>query len=196
MIAITNPAESFLTDTVTLCHPQEAVSPAATVWWHLLTSSVTPPKKRKGDALATRPTKRWRTSRWSWKPRSNRGTRLVRYIDFFFLPSLQTNVLPSPHLLLGVDKTWQCDSLADAQGAATSAASASAWRSRWRPTSKRWKSPSTRSVSWSEWPAWSTRWPRNCPTRLPSRRTVAPAGSGTAVAVVRTWQLVTEVEYQ
>lgn len=84
---MTNPAQSFLTDTVTLCHPQEAVSPAATVWWHLLTSSVTPLKKWKGDALATRPTKRWRTSRWSWKPRSNPGTRLVRYIDFFTFSS-------------------------------------------------------------------------------------------------------------
>lgn len=84
-MGIANPAQSFLTDTVTLCHPQEAVSPAATVWWHLLTSSVTPRKKPKGDVLATRPTKRWRTSRWSWKPRSNRGTPLVRYIDFYFV---------------------------------------------------------------------------------------------------------------
>lgn len=38
--------------------PQEEGSPAATAWWHLSTLNVTPPRKLKGDVLATPLTKK------------------------------------------------------------------------------------------------------------------------------------------
>lgn len=79
------------------------------------------------------------------------------------------------------------------QAAAISAASGSAWRSRLRHISRLWRSPSTRSASWSESLVWNMRWLKNFPRLLLFRRTVAQAGRGTVADVVRpesgTWSV-------
>lgn len=71
------------------------------------------------------------------------------------------------------------------QGAATSAAWDSAWRSRLRRISRLWRSPSTRSASWSESLVWNTKSPRSFHRLLRYQRTVGRAGRGTAADVVR-----------